>query len=130
MTEDVTANGQTVLWYEGAPPRSSMTLAQRLRLSAHGFLTQLAHRAIAVGVWLLVGQVALTVLGRTSDSTAYLLPAAFGLFGVAAMSSLAVAYTSRRQPETFVEAFQLTIASAAFVVGTLAALIIARAVGH
>ena len=107
-----------------------MTLAQRIRLSAHGFLTQLAHRAIAVGVWLLVAQVVLAVLGRTTDWTAYLLPVAFGLFGVAAMSSLAVAYTSRRRPETFAEAFQLTIASAAFVVGTLAALILARAVSH
>ena len=100
------------------------------RDAIHAFLTQLAHRAIAVGVWLLVGRAVIAAWGRTMDVAAYLLPAAFGLFGVAALSSLAVAYTSRRdRPDTFAEAFRLTIASAAFAVCTFVAIVLTRVFG-
>jgi hypothetical protein len=98
----------------------------RNRAATHLFLTQLAHRAISLGVWLLVARFVVALWSRPLDLTAHLLPAAFGLFAVAALASLAALYTSRNRGAVSAEARGLSIASASFTLGTLALLVVGR----
>jgi hypothetical protein len=99
----------------------------RNRAATHAVLLQLAHRAVAVALWALVAKAVLTAWGRPLAAAGHLLPAAFTLFALAAVSALTVLYTSRDQPDAapFAEARHLTKVSALFLAGTLAWMLLA-----
>jgi hypothetical protein len=86
----------------------------RSRPALQALLLQLAHRTLALTVWLLIARLILAIWGRPFAGTAHLLPAAFALTVVAALAALTVLYTSRRDPDPvpFAESRHLTRISA------------------
>lgn len=83
----------------------------------HGLLLQSAHRAIALGIWVLVGRAILEVWNRPLPLTEYLIPIAYILFVIAVAAAQIVYWTAR---ENFsAEARGVFFASAAFAIATL-----------
>jgi hypothetical protein len=86
----------------------------RNRPALQAILLQLAHRTLALTLWLLIARVALGIWGRPLTWTAHLLPAAFACTAIAALAALTVLYTSRHDadPAPFAESRHLTKVSA------------------
>jgi hypothetical protein len=93
----------------------------RSRTATHAFLLQASHRGIALALWILIAKLILTAWGRPLTWLRHLMPAAFVLLAVAALTALVVCYTSRDEPDpsTFAEARHLTKTSAILLGGTL-----------
>jgi hypothetical protein len=102
----------------------------RSRPATHAVLLQLSHRAIALAIWVLIARLILTAWGRPLTWVRHLLPAAFVLLAIAALSALAALYTSRDEPDIapFAEARHLTKVSAAFLAVTFGWLLLAALV--
>jgi len=86
----------------------------RNRPALQAILLQLAHRTLALTVWLLLARGVIALWGRPLSGAPHLLPAAFALAVVAALAALTVLYTSRRDPDAapFTESRRLTRVSA------------------
>jgi hypothetical protein len=68
----------------------------RDRRALHGFLLQLAHRAVALALWLLIAKLVIAAWGRPMPAATHLLPAAVALLAAAFLSATTVLLTSRR----------------------------------
>jgi hypothetical protein len=82
----------------------------RNRPAFQSLLLQLAHRSLALTLWLLIARVVLAIWGRPLTWTGHLLPAAFTVAALAAVAALTVLYTSRHDPDPapFAESRRLT----------------------
>ena len=71
----------------------------RDRRAVHALLLQLAHRAIALALWLLIAQIVIAAWGRPLPAAVYLLPTAAALLAAALVSAITTLATIRRSPE-------------------------------
>jgi hypothetical protein len=86
----------------------------RNRPALQAIVLQLAHRTLALTLWLLIARGVIALWGRPLAGTAHLLPAAFAFTVIAALAALTVLYTSRRDSDVapFTESRHLTKVSA------------------
>jgi hypothetical protein len=96
------------------------------RSATEDFLLQSAHRAFAVGFWLLVARAVFLVWDRPLAVREKLLPAAFVLFAWSALAPLALVHLRPERRRVYDEASPLALAAAVMLVPTIAWLVLAR----
>src|SRR5438552_3127218 len=74
------------------PPLPDPSFANRVDY----FLRQVAHRALSLGIWLLVARIVFAFWPRNFDFTFYLLPAAFACLDVALIAAFIALLIARR----------------------------------
>jgi hypothetical protein len=99
-------------------------------VAGDGFLRQIAHRALSVAVWVLVGRAVFAFWPRNFDFVFYLLPAAFVCLDVALAASFLSVWVARHRRTGDPEPRSLAWASLALLVPTVAWMLTSRLGGH
>jgi hypothetical protein len=99
-------------------------------VAADTFLRQVAHRALSVAVWVLIGRVVFAFWPRDFDFVFYLLPTAFVCLDVALAASFLSVWVARHRRTGDTEPRSLAWASVALLVPTVVWMLMLRLGGH